>query len=140
MKNRFYGTVLCLMMLGSLRPARAADGAAAWTDKDQAKFQERLDKRTRKRLRTISHQLNLTPEQVAAVQKILDDRNAQMLAQENDYRQKRAALRNETQQKFLQEFTPEQRDLYENGEGQRGGTRLHDQQPARYHGGGLDED
>jgi len=139
-KAAFFCVGLCLLMIGQRLPARAAGAPTTWTDKDEAKFKDKLEKRTKRRLRIVSSELKLTPDQQASVLKILEARNDEMAALEKDYRQKRATLRSDTQQQFLPVFTDEQRDLYENGEGQKGGTRLHDQQPGRYVGGGLDED
>ena len=140
MRIRVLCAGLCLAAVFQGRLFCAAEGPAVWTDKDQTKFQERLEKRTRKRLHFVAVALNLTPDQKAAVQKILDDRNAQIVAEEKEYRDKRVSIRNEARDKFLAVFNAEQRDVYQNGEGQKGGVRMHDQQPGRYRGGGLDEE
>jgi hypothetical protein len=141
MKIRSFLILFCLFLVGQHAPFLwAGQNDAVWAERDETRFHERLEKRTHRRLRYVVNALHLTPEQKVAVEKILEDRNGEIEAQEKDFRQKRAALRNETRDKVIQVFTPGQRDLYENGEGQKGGSRLHDQQPGRYKGGGLDEE
>jgi len=111
-----------------------------WTPKEEEKYQEKLERQSKKRLRIVSVELRLTEDQRQQIETILKDRNEKVVMIEKEYRQKKADLRDETKGKVMALLTPEQKDLYENGQGELKGSHIHDQSPGRYKGGGLHED